>query len=503
VGDLTIANALPWVEEEDLLRAGAWGSRGWTFQERFRAQRGLFIGDDGMIINCTHVYSPEDEHCWHTLTKNKNLIARGDMFFYSGQDKRCKPYLLHETTDFDIFAQMASEYTQRSPTYQSDELLAFLGVLSTLGPRLDSEFIHGLPEADFDASLLWSLVGSSIRRCDPDTKKPLFPSWSWLGWIGHAAYPWTLERDTFVSTVTSPLTWQHAATATNARRPWYTSEYGFTRVSDIRDGFNSTTDSTLISQNATPPKADASWFTSDDLCLPPSPDRKRLLLDWRRGRADHLGVRKICRANRRRPDGLSKFQIQWPNGYAPNWQYVLPGSHQLSFRTLSAMFYVVGRPFQRRRLYNMQHSVFRLAVCDKDGHLAGYIDVPDPNTGRQISLGEREFVVLSRSTIDGIFEPEPDRLENGYRKRYFFNPPFVYRRLQTAAERENFQPFAEAINEKGHFDTFMYDEHRPWCMFNVMVISRINEVAYRDTIGRIHVDAFLARHPMERIIDLE
>jgi hypothetical protein len=40
VGDLTIANALPWMEEEDLLRAGAWGSRGWTFPREVQGAKG-------------------------------------------------------------------------------------------------------------------------------------------------------------------------------------------------------------------------------------------------------------------------------------------------------------------------------------------------------------------------------------------------------------------------------------------------------------------------------
>src|SRR5947207_3588910 len=109
-----------------------------------------------------------------------------------------------------------------------------------------------------------------------------------------------------------------------------------------------------------------------------------------------------------------------------NWKYTLPDGHslrnfsgfkkftdhRLTFRTLSAHFYVVGQPFQRKRLYNMQNPVWQLVVCDEAGILAGHIDIPDPNSGRKIASGSREFIVLSRSTIDGKFEPAPDRLEN-------------------------------------------------------------------------------------------
>jgi hypothetical protein len=92
VGSLSIANSLPWMEEDELIVSGAWGTRAWTFQERFRAQRGLFIGDNGMIINCLHTYSSEDEHSFHVPYRNERQIARGDFFFYSGLDKRCDSY---------------------------------------------------------------------------------------------------------------------------------------------------------------------------------------------------------------------------------------------------------------------------------------------------------------------------------------------------------------------------------------------------------------------------
>jgi len=80
-----------------------------------------------------------------------------------------------DTTDGYI-RKWSPNNTQRSLTHQSDALVALLGVLNTLKSNLDSKFIHGLPEADFDASLLWSPVGWSIRRCDAKTMKALFPT---------------------------------------------------------------------------------------------------------------------------------------------------------------------------------------------------------------------------------------------------------------------------------------------------------------------------------------
>jgi hypothetical protein len=264
---LTIANSLPWMDGEDLLRAGAWGSRGWTFQERFRSQRALLIGDDGMIFNCTHTYSPEDEHCSHTITKNKRMIARGNWIFFTGQDKRCVPYLTN-LEPFDNYSMYVFEYTRQSLTYQADVLTAFLGILQHLQIKLLCQFIHGLPEGEFDAALLWSPVGPSIRRCDPETKQPLFPSWSWLGWVGPAAYPWSLERDTFMSTATSPLRWQDAGVANN-------------RVSSGLGEASESHFSGVEAQEAIDTD-DGSWFTSDDFCLPPSPTKATLLSNFRK-----------------------------------------------------------------------------------------------------------------------------------------------------------------------------------------------------------------------------
>jgi hypothetical protein len=56
-----------------------------------------------------------------------------------------------------------SEYSQRSLTYQADTRRAFLGVLDEMRGRFGLSFIHGLSEAEFDAALLWSPIGLSIR----------------------------------------------------------------------------------------------------------------------------------------------------------------------------------------------------------------------------------------------------------------------------------------------------------------------------------------------------
>jgi hypothetical protein len=49
-------------------------------------------------------------------------------------------------------------------------------------------FDFGIPLATFDAALLWKPKGSSRPRLYSESGKPVFPSWSWLGWEGQAQY---------------------------------------------------------------------------------------------------------------------------------------------------------------------------------------------------------------------------------------------------------------------------------------------------------------------------
>ena len=55
----------------------------------------------------------------------------------------------------------------------------------------------------------------------------------------------------------------------------------------------------------------------------------------------------------------------------------------------------------------------------------------------------------------------------------------------------------------GNFDTELYPVERPWCMFNVMMLEEAAEPNQgcfeRDTVGRIHVDAFLASSDVEMV----
>jgi hypothetical protein len=404
------------------------------------------------------------------------MIARGHMFFYAGQDTTCTPWIQNRTP-FDTYSMMVDNYSRRQLTHQTDAPLAFLGVIGILQDDLGSDFIHCLPQSEIHAALLWSPIGSSIRRTHPDTGAFLFPSWSWLGWTGHAAYPWAMERDTFLSTTNSPLVWNNAS------------------------------------------DCDAEWFTFEDLCLPLSGSQSKLLGILTEKTQDNLGARAKANEFRRKPQCANGPLVQWPDHFPPQLEFTsAPTSYRLVFSTLVCRLYLCEEPYQRPKNYNARHPVWRMSVYDAMGVLAGYIDVPHPST-RKISLRAYDFAVMSRSTVDGVRQPAPDTLENrrigrmldqsGRASGGFHQiggPGMPGGPTVGYVISEYIQPETptEFVVAKGNFDRRTYHEKRPWCMFDVLMLEWVGEVAYRVAAGRVHVDAVVGHCECEqKVINLE
>ena len=82
------------------------------------------------------------------------------------------------------YRRVVQTYTSRHLTFPSDILSAFKGIEARLRPHFRSDFIFGLPRSELDSQLLWQPTGLGIiRRCS-ESGLPLFPSWSWAGWVG-------------------------------------------------------------------------------------------------------------------------------------------------------------------------------------------------------------------------------------------------------------------------------------------------------------------------------
>jgi hypothetical protein len=130
--------------------------------------------------------------------------------------------------------------------------------------------------------------------------------------------------------------------------------------------------------------------------------------------------------------------------------------------------------------------------------MAGYIDIPDLEDhpeGIKAFDGPREFIVLSRASIQG--HERDDDPNSG---------PSTWKRnniLEGIGGTRNF------IDEKGYFDIHTYHTDIHWCLYNVMMIEReerfgvIENIAYRLAVGRVHVEAVVQAGAVMKVINLE
>lgn len=81
---------------------------------------------------------------------------------------------------FDRYNQLVTTQVSPNQSYPSEE---FSRISSILTKNCGGRFIHGLPEAVFDFSLLWCPAGFLTRK---DSQEP---SWSWTGWQGPVNFP--------------------------------------------------------------------------------------------------------------------------------------------------------------------------------------------------------------------------------------------------------------------------------------------------------------------------
>jgi len=192
VGNTIMSNVLPL--QSDL--PCVWKTRAWTMQEDSLARRRLYISEDGCYFWCWHSTTPEDAFCRHKWWRIGQAHTSMALFYQGHHDAIVQR---HQDSMLDIYAWVVAQYTTRDLTHAEDAENAIMGILSVVQLLLCTGFVAALPRSHLNSALLWYPIGSSHRRTSKKTKKPLFPSWSWLGWCGQAVYPWIVERNYEVS----------------------------------------------------------------------------------------------------------------------------------------------------------------------------------------------------------------------------------------------------------------------------------------------------------------
>ena len=167
----------------DLIYSSDWSQRGWTFQEGVLSARRLFFDTSGVFLHCK-------EEILHDVVESFDTEQRIKTPFNSDQLQHVSLWINPEARawDFTIYARMVMTYSPRALTLPADAHNAIAGVLSRMTRSMTMSFIGGLPEGDFFNALLWDFGWESSRR-------PHFPSWSWLGWEGAILYEfWVFDR---------------------------------------------------------------------------------------------------------------------------------------------------------------------------------------------------------------------------------------------------------------------------------------------------------------------
>ncbi|KAI1770148.1 heterokaryon incompatibility protein-domain-containing protein [Hypoxylon cercidicola] len=175
--------------------ATAWSARGWTYQERLLSRRCLFSLPDGAVsFQCARAVWGEDYRAetprlarcapMMEISLNRSWMDPGGVKQRGSATVRTRrvPYLQE-------YSRLVEGYTGRNMTFASDRLLGISGVLDVLRREFGLCFVQGLPEAVFHMALLWQ-PRNRLKRAPKDehTGLPLFPSWSWGGWIGPVGY---------------------------------------------------------------------------------------------------------------------------------------------------------------------------------------------------------------------------------------------------------------------------------------------------------------------------
>lgn len=141
-----------------------WRARGWTYQEAVLARRRLIFTDTRAVLDCKDEFLHEDNFGRDTPKDLSSDRVQREAFGTYGA------YMHH-----------LRNYAARKLSVAADACKASKGILGSLYGRSSSYF--GLPRADFDRALLWSMLKfrpdhGRVCKVD-DSQRLLFPTWSW------------------------------------------------------------------------------------------------------------------------------------------------------------------------------------------------------------------------------------------------------------------------------------------------------------------------------------
>jgi hypothetical protein len=419
IGDMLLANQLQPLYR--ILRDSTWSTRGWTYQEHELSKRCLIFIEHLLYFSCNHMVVQEDSGL-------RDVSLRRE---------RADRIRLERYPIWACYRSAVKNFSKRNFTFDADVINAFRGIAALLQPASKCDFLHGLPETELDVALLWQPKSPIRRRVDKLTGEPLFPSWSWAGWVGEVGYIWTKH-------LLDDISWVR----------WQVQLAGKTE-----------------------------YFSSNQLRMP---------------QAEH-GVTWRCVEYTHQPGIPYYYQPEHPGIWClhpvavkdtcPPRLLLLPGAHDLRFKAYTAMLRLEVKshiidPFDYDPLSNCKtsrHVCCPAQIISGDGFVAGTIYIPTHLVGT-IASGRHELVCLSRRRGDEASRTDPYAIYDEYEDARAYAGPID--NVEEVPYRLTLYPSQTDIrrtNDK--YDHSRYNKNKPWPLFNVMLIERKVNVAFRVALG--------------------
>ena len=427
---------------EKTIDTSRWNTRAWTFQERTLSSRVLYVADQRCFFTCCH----RTDAFMESLDEAE-----------SGRKRKALPSLLHDysrnlipgsrAVNILSYSEAVEAYTSRQLTYSSDILNAFAGVAARFRPLFRSDMLFGMPRSELDAQILWQPYGPMTRRRDPQTGAPIFPSWSWAGWVGKVRC---------------------------------NTKESLSRIAWVGE--------------------DGSTFSSQDCRYPKGVNRdpvKRTIYHFQWKEASEKGLPYYWERNN--PDQYFLHPTA-PEEERYTGPELIQGTDHIKFEAEVTRAFEVGLGhYLTMAIYNHKctpenHTVCPLPLRDTEGHIAGYVLVPGDISTKLNAQSYYEVIMISRKkthtqTDRGQGEDNPDLLVDSEAttldKTYFPDAPDI-----------------NTSNSGYGFDEQRFDSRKLWCLYNIMLVEVKGGVAYRVGVGTVHIDAWARAKPERKVVIL-
>jgi hypothetical protein len=171
-----------------LIRNSLWHQRAWTYQESILSKRFFIFTEYQVYYSCEIANFAQD--CIQLSTADGH---RQEAYSFNFKDDDTY-FQLHPFSDFPYtFHSLVRDYSVRQLSHESDGLNAISGVLRHFGHGIRESFLCGLPVSTlFEYGMLW-YFNTTARRRKPTASGSLFPSWSWVGWVGGVDWDYHIE----------------------------------------------------------------------------------------------------------------------------------------------------------------------------------------------------------------------------------------------------------------------------------------------------------------------